>query len=102
MIQGERNQIKPNQKKKESHRDSCDRERKLCTKKENESEEVPIPNRNLRLSEESDVSGSDGDDTSWFCNLRGNEFFCEMLNPLIVTHRMVDFAVEVVVVMELR
>jgi len=32
-------------------------------------------------SEGSDIGGSDGEDTtwiSWFCNLRGNEFFCEI------------------------
>lgn len=32
-------------------------------------------------TEESDVSGSDGDDASWiswFCHMRGHEFFCEV------------------------
>ena len=32
-------------------------------------------------SEESEISGSDGEGTSWiswFCNLKGNEFFCKV------------------------
>ncbi|XP_010692011.1 putative casein kinase II subunit beta-4 isoform X3 [Beta vulgaris subsp. vulgaris] len=43
---------------------------KICYEEESETD-----------SEESDVSASDGEDTawiSWFCNLRGNEFFCEI------------------------
>ena len=33
--------------------------------------------------EESDVSGSDTSWVSWFCSLRGNEFFCEVADDYI-------------------
>ncbi|KAK3023214.1 hypothetical protein RJ639_043326 [Escallonia herrerae] len=46
-----------------------------------ESRAAPLDVESETDSGESDVSGSDGDDTSWiswFCNLRGNECFCEV------------------------
>ncbi|KAK4802237.1 hypothetical protein SAY86_000440 [Trapa natans] len=58
-----------------SYHDHCDSMASPLSKNMSSDEEAEGD------SEESDVSGSDADDTSWiswFCNLRGNELFCEV------------------------